>query len=51
MPKRGGDGMAKSRFRLPLRRLDRVLLVAALLLCAGLLLLPAQEGPRSEERR
>ena len=40
--------MAKSRFRLPLRRLDRVLLVAALLLCAGLLLLPAQEGPYVE---
>lgn len=40
--------MAKSRFRLPLRRLDRVLLVAALLLCAGLLLLPVQEGPYVE---
>lgn len=37
-----------ARFRLPQRRLDRVLPVAALLLCAGLLLLPLQEEPYTE---
>ena len=37
-----------ARFRLPQRRLDRVLPVAALLLCAGLLLLPLREEPYTE---
>lgn len=37
-----------ARFRLPQRRLDRVLPVAALLLCAGLLLLPLREDPYTE---
>ena len=37
-----------ARFRLTLRRLDRVLPVAALLLCAGLLLLPLREEPYTE---
>ena len=37
-----------ARFRLPQRRLDRVLPVAALLLCAGLLLLPLRDEPYTE---
>ena len=37
-----------ARFRLPQRRLDRVLPVAALLLCAVLLLLPLREEPYTE---
>lgn len=37
-----------ARFRLPQRRLDRVLPVATLLLCAGLLLLPLREEPYTE---
>lgn len=38
-----------ARFRLPQRRMmDRVLPVAALLLCAGLLLLPLREEPYTE---
>lgn len=37
-----------ARFRLPQRRLDRVLPVSALLLCAGLLLLPLREEPYTE---
>mgnify|MGYP000899526038 FL=1 len=37
-----------ARFRLPQRRLDRVLPVVALLLCAGLLLLPLREEPYTE---
>ena len=37
-----------ARFRLPQRRLDRVLTVAALLLCAGLLILPLREEPYTE---
>ena len=37
-----------ARFRLPQRRLDRVLPVAALLLCAGWLLLPLREEPYTE---
>lgn len=37
-----------ARFRLPQRQLDRVLPVAALLLCAGLLLLPLREEPYTE---
>ena len=37
-----------ARFRLPQRRMDRVLSVAALLLCAGLLLLPLREEPYTE---
>ena len=37
-----------ARFRLPQRRLDRGLPVAALLLCAGLLLLPLREEPYTE---
>lgn len=40
--------MAKSRFRLPLLRLDRVLPVLALVLCAVLLLLPVREEPYAE---
>ena len=37
-----------ARFRLPQRRMARVLPVAALLLCAGLLLLPLREEPYTE---
>ena len=37
-----------ARFRPPQRRMDRVLPVAALLLCAGLLLLPLREEPYTE---
>ena len=37
-----------ARFRLPQRRMDRVLPVAALLLCAGVLLRPLREEPYTE---